>query len=71
MKRQYLTTLAVVVAVIAGIGLCGCKKEGPVKEDSATTESLDKKSIISMDLSDFTLFRLYIVFKWQGWYIMR
>jgi hypothetical protein len=31
MGSRYLTTLAVVIAVIIGISLCGCKKEEPLK----------------------------------------
>lgn len=32
MRSRYLTTLAVVIAVIIGISLCGCKKEESVKK---------------------------------------
>ena len=41
MRSRYLTTLAVVLAVIMGISVCGCNKEEPVREDTAPTESVE------------------------------
>jgi tetratricopeptide (TPR) repeat protein len=35
MKRRYLVNLTVVIVVIIGFGVCGCKKEEPVSEQQA------------------------------------
>lgn len=43
MRSRYMTALAVVIAVIIGISLCGCKKEEPVREDTAPVESVEEE----------------------------
>lgn len=39
MRSRYLTTLAVVIAVIIGVGVCGCKKDETVDEETSPEES--------------------------------
>jgi len=50
MRSRYMTTLAVVIAVIIGIGLCGCKKEEPVREDTTPTESIEEEPKVEESL---------------------
>ncbi|MHC4460379.1 MAG: hypothetical protein ACYS30_03000, partial [Planctomycetota bacterium] len=43
MKPQYLTTLAALISAIIVVGVYGCKKEEPVREDTAPIESVEEE----------------------------